>query len=175
MSQRSALTAHEMGHNWSAQHCDGDGDCHIMCSTLGGCNGLGSPAKVGGAAVSSITSYKSSRPCLDTGCGTPLDIIEPDPGEVGVVNVISVRGATPGEVVDFYFGLASGSTEAIGCPGVFLGLANARRFAQVTADTDGIATYTMTVPGGASGRTIRLQAVDSSTCELSDIEVYDFP
>jgi hypothetical protein len=175
MSQRLSLTAHELGHNWSAEHCDGDGDCHIMCSAIGGCDGLGSPPIFGSAAISSITSYKSSRPCLDSGCGTTLDIIEPDPGEAGVMNVISVRGATPGEVVDFYYSIASGSTEAIGCPGVFLGLANARRYAQVTADSDGIATYTMTVPAGASGRTIYLQAVDTYNCELSDIEVYAFP
>jgi len=33
------VAAHEIGHNWGLGHCDGNGDCHIMCSGYGGCNG----------------------------------------------------------------------------------------------------------------------------------------
>jgi hypothetical protein len=173
-NRRTSLSAHELGHNWSAGHCDGDGDCHIMCSIITGCNGLGLP-NFGTAAVNSITNYKSSRPCLDAGCGEVLDIIEPDPGEVGMVNVISARGADPGESVNFYFGLAAGSTEVEGCSGVYVGIANARRFRQVTADSEGIATVTMFVPERADGWTVYLQAAGLSSCEISDLEVYTFP
>ena len=30
------LVAHELGHNWSSNHCSGS-DCRIMCASLGGC------------------------------------------------------------------------------------------------------------------------------------------
>ncbi|MGB0716525.1 MAG: M12 family metallo-peptidase [Phycisphaerae bacterium] len=39
MSRRACLTAHELGHNWGASHCDGSSDCGIMCSVIGGCSG----------------------------------------------------------------------------------------------------------------------------------------
>ncbi|VAX39571.1 hypothetical protein MNBD_PLANCTO03-1672 [hydrothermal vent metagenome] len=67
MNSRSALTSHEIGHNFSAGHCDGSGDCHIMCSGLGGCNGLGNPAYFGVASANKITNYAANRPCLDEG------------------------------------------------------------------------------------------------------------
>jgi len=58
---RQSLSAHELGHTLSAGHCDGNGDCHIMCSGNGGCNGLaGSNLKFGFAAVSQITNYANS-------------------------------------------------------------------------------------------------------------------
>jgi len=39
MTARVALTAHELGHNWGANHCNGTSQCKIMCSGLGGCSG----------------------------------------------------------------------------------------------------------------------------------------
>ena len=33
------VIAHELGHNWGLGHCNGNGDCHIMCSGFGGCDG----------------------------------------------------------------------------------------------------------------------------------------
>lgn len=39
LSRRACLTAHELGHNWGASHCDGSQDCGIMCSIIGGCSG----------------------------------------------------------------------------------------------------------------------------------------
>lgn len=61
MSQRAALTAHELGHNWSAQHCSGS-DCRIMCPTLGSCSG--DITKFGNQAKSQISSYRNSAACL---------------------------------------------------------------------------------------------------------------
>lgn len=65
-NSRVALTAHEVGHNFSAEHCDGISNCRIMCSGLGGCNGIGLP-NFGPTSISSITGYAANRPCLDSG------------------------------------------------------------------------------------------------------------
>lgn len=75
INARTALSAHEMGHNFSAGHCDGNGDCHIMCSGLGGCNGLGNPAFFGAASATRITNYAANRPCLDE-AGLPYPFFE---------------------------------------------------------------------------------------------------
>jgi len=69
------LTAHEMGHNFSAGHCDGNGDCHIMCSGINGCNGLGNPAFFGAPSANKIANYAAGRPCLTTQ-GNPYPFLE---------------------------------------------------------------------------------------------------
>ncbi len=61
---RMSLTAHELGHNWSSDHCDGDNDCHIMCSGINGCMGLGQP-NFGSRAINSITNFANGLNCLD--------------------------------------------------------------------------------------------------------------
>lgn len=63
-NERVALSCHELGHNWGAPHCDGDGDCHIMCSGLGGCNGIaGANLKFGVNEVADIVSFRNSVSC----------------------------------------------------------------------------------------------------------------
>lgn len=56
------LGAHELGHNWGAQHCNGEGDCYIMCTNLNSC--MGSQSIFGVSAVNAIVSHRNSRPCL---------------------------------------------------------------------------------------------------------------
>ena len=63
-TSRTALTAHELGHNWGAGHCSGS-DCHIMCATIGACAGIaGSNLKFGATESAQILSHKSTRGCL---------------------------------------------------------------------------------------------------------------
>ncbi len=77
LSSRTALTAHEMGHNWSANHCDGVSPCRIMCSGLGGCNGI-SPLVMEAVSVASILNHKATRVCLSNPTPSiPLPIVEP--------------------------------------------------------------------------------------------------
>lgn len=63
---RLALTAHELGHNWSAPHCDGCNSCsqccRIMCSGLGGCTGV--LTSFGCEEVAVIAAFKNTRGCL---------------------------------------------------------------------------------------------------------------
>jgi hypothetical protein len=89
-NQRVALSAHELGHNWSAQHCDSDGSrCHIMCSGLGGCGGIGNPPFFGTRSQNAISSYASTRPCLDSGNTNTVDLTW----------IASTAEASPGETV----------------------------------------------------------------------------
>lgn len=64
-TSRVALTAHELGHNWSAFHCDGASDCQIMCSGLGGCTGI--ITSFGSNSKASIANEKNSSGCLGPG------------------------------------------------------------------------------------------------------------
>ncbi len=62
LNLRAGLTAHEIGHNFSAQHCDGHGaQCFIMCSGLGGCGG--DVTKFGTFEIAQIRPYAAARPC----------------------------------------------------------------------------------------------------------------
>ena len=65
-NSRVALTAHELGHNWSADHCDSSNPCYIMCSGLGGCGAITLFAPV---SINQIVSFRNSRGCLDQGSG----------------------------------------------------------------------------------------------------------
>lgn len=69
-SNRVGLSSHEVGHNWSAQHCDGSGDCRIMCSGLGGCNHSVTSFSPGEA--SQISSFRTGASCLQTQYVPPL-------------------------------------------------------------------------------------------------------
>ncbi len=62
------LVAHELGHNWASNHCDGTPDCGVMCSALGGCTG--NLSAFGNFAQTAIAGTKSSASCL-TDLGPP--------------------------------------------------------------------------------------------------------
>lgn len=62
---RVALTAHELGHNWGANHCDGVSPCRIMCSTIGGCSGT--TTNFAPVSIASIENYRNSVGCLGSG------------------------------------------------------------------------------------------------------------
>ena len=64
MPLRTALTAHELGHNWGAEHCDGDPDCYLMCSQLNGC--AHDYTRFGSRSISDISAKAASVTCLST-------------------------------------------------------------------------------------------------------------
>lgn len=73
LSSRIALSAHELGHNWDATHCDAQGAsaCHIMCASLGGCGGIsGTNLKFDPQTISEVTTYLGQVSC---------DVVRPVP------------------------------------------------------------------------------------------------
>ncbi len=71
LAKRIALSAHEIGHNFDASHCDYDSDprCRIMCPGLGGCsNGYNSFED---SNVYWIRACVARSSCLAAGTVTP--------------------------------------------------------------------------------------------------------
>ena len=97
---RAALTAHELGHNWAANHCGATGlacggpwddDCSIMCACIGLCTGK--IDSFGVPATNMIFSQIGQADCLEPPC---IDL-----NGDGVVNsidltlLLSCLGETP--------------------------------------------------------------------------------
>lgn len=61
-NSRVGLTCHELGHNFSAPHCNGNNPCYIMCSGLGGCSN--NVTLFGPTAAAQIDGYAHSSPCM---------------------------------------------------------------------------------------------------------------
>ena len=62
---RAGLSAHEMGHNWGAGHCNGDSDCYIMCSGIGGCSN--NVTRFGTREMQDIMAFRDTRTCTASG------------------------------------------------------------------------------------------------------------
>ncbi|HTE05626.1 MAG TPA: M12 family metallo-peptidase, partial [Planctomycetota bacterium] len=69
LALRAALSAHELGHNWNANHCDGESSCSIMCSGLGGCSGNVTSFNTSSKTV--ILAKKAASGCLDDAIPPP--------------------------------------------------------------------------------------------------------
>lgn len=59
---RVAVTAHELGHNFNAAHCDGQTGCAIMCSGAGGCTGV--VTTFSAYERNQITAFRNAATCL---------------------------------------------------------------------------------------------------------------
>lgn len=101
---------------------------------------------------------------------TPLS-----PGITGTVNDALVLNGTPGETVFVGFGFAPGNTAVPGCPGLSVPIFAPTIVSTPTAGPDGVALAAGFVPQTASGATVRVAAVDLSTCRASNVVVHNFP
>ena len=63
LTSRTAVTAHELGHSFSALHCDNSGQCFIMCSFIGGCSG--NITQFAPVSINAISNFAASRVCLN--------------------------------------------------------------------------------------------------------------
>lgn len=66
---RIGVTAHELGHNFNAAHCDSAPPCHIMCSGVGGCANV--QTSFSSNEQAQIIGYRQSVGCLPAQATTP--------------------------------------------------------------------------------------------------------
>ena len=65
------VSAHEIGHNFAANHCDVISPCNIMCSGLGGCSM--NISKFAPISANIIHAFANTRPCLEPYVECPAD------------------------------------------------------------------------------------------------------
>lgn len=104
-----------------------------------------------------------------------LATTDPVPGVAGEVNTVTVSGATPGKRVILAYGRHAGSTPVPGCEGLSVGIDSPRVAPPRIADSSGQVEFRHMVPSGATGQTFFIQAVEPSSCYLSNLVVYTFP
>ncbi len=104
-----------------------------------------------------------------------LRLAPPDPGTAGVSNTLTATEAEPGSRVYFIYSMSEGSTAVPNCPGVEVELRRPVTAGSAVADGNGAAQLVRFVPGGASGRTVHIQAVDAAACRTSNHVVHQFP
>ncbi len=80
---RVGLTAHELGHNFNASHCDGQPTCSIMCSVVGGCTN--NPGAFSVNEQAQIIAYRQNANCLVLQATMP-QITSATPSQMATVN-----------------------------------------------------------------------------------------
>lgn len=171
--RNTGLVAHELGHNWSAGHCNSSTPCYIMCSSLSGCNM--DLTRFAPVSITAITNHRNSRTCLGnpgtqpgsytsfgTGC-QGSNAQTPAIGSTLVPNVgrtcyINVTGAVANAPVILTFGV-SNTTWVGGALPYHLGpigalncyvLCSVEGFLTGTTDANGHASIEYTVPANGS-------------------------
>jgi probable HAF family extracellular repeat protein len=102
---------------------------------------------------------------------TPVDLELSDlvPGVAGQVNTLEVTGLTPGRRAHLVFGATAGMTRIPGCPGATVLVSTPRLGGTFTADAEGTVHVERAVPSRFSGRSFVLQAVERSSCKVSNL------
>ncbi len=108
------VMAHEIGHGWNALHCDGNGDCHIMCAVLNSCNGVGLP-NFGVPSINQIVAFKNTRTCLFPGGAATLE----DPIPIPFVDDFTSSSASNERWIYVDGGLISSNASNEVAPGTF--------------------------------------------------------
>lgn len=126
-------------------------------------NDLGMPARgVGGANVADLGCYEFQ------GRTTGFVLVQPTPGWANASNTWRAGGVQPGRRVYFVYGFESGSASVPHCPGLTVAIRQPVIVGSAPANGQGEASITRNVPEAAAGRYIYFQAVDPSTCRVSN-------
>jgi hypothetical protein len=76
---RIGLTAHELGHNFGANHCDAAADCGIMCSAIASC---AAPVdEFGATSLAEISAFLAFADCFDPSCAVELTLTADPPAD----------------------------------------------------------------------------------------------
>lgn len=86
-TRRVAVTAHEVGHNFNAQHCDAVAPCYIMCAAVGGCQNVQTTFSQN--ERNQIGGFAASLGCLAIVTSAP---------QIASLSPASVKSFTPGVV-----------------------------------------------------------------------------
>lgn len=162
MTSRAALTAHEIGHNWSANHCDGQPNCRIMCSGLGGCTGV--ITSFGPDSIASITNKKNAVGCLDVAAPPPAPTLASiSPATVAALGgtVVTLTGDDFFEATELHVG------SQVLLPGSGFNLTNDISLTFVAPLADGLGDLPVTLVGpGGSSATLPLTVVVTDPVQL---------
>lgn len=101
----------------------------------------------------------------------PTVTLQPlDPGQTGVPNTFTITGATPNGSVRILWSFNEGNTNADNiCEGFVAGLTNPRNLTTISANETGTATFVQNLPNSIAGLTFKVQAVDLTSCEGSNV------
>lgn len=139
---RVSLTAHEIGHNFGAGHCDNSPPCHIMCSGNGGCS---IPTLFGTTAKNQINSYRQSfGGCLSVVQTAPL---------IQSVNPVTIKTANPPQVTltgSGFFGTQYATVGGVTVPSVQVVSDSQLKFYPPTGLSLGVHSFTVTNNVGTS-------------------------
>ncbi len=124
------------------------------------------------AAYNGINGFHAGKCYLISG---GLTLQPPDPGLVGQPNALVANGAAPGNRVYFGYGFSRGTIPVPGCPGAVISIRNVQVAGSAPVNALGNARFAATVPGGISGRTVLLQALERSDCAVSNVVEHLFP
>jgi len=132
--------------------------------------------------VSDVTDIASGTSDDTDGNGVPdeceagnaLVLIGPEPGDTGQANTFTVTQAADGGAVFFLRSFTAGQTTIPACS-ADLDLGNPRLLGSDVADATGEASIQPFIPAGVSGRTVFFQAVQISSCLLSNTVEFTFP
>jgi hypothetical protein len=100
---------------------------------------------------------------------------DPDPGQAGETNTLTITGATPGSQVFFIGGLGCGPVVLPACDDAVVDIGNPRILGTATVDGTGTASLDVAIPPQAGGRTVIFQAVERQTCKATNSVSFEFP
>lgn len=160
---RTALSAHELGHNWNAGHCDGQSDCRIMCSGLGGCTGT--VTSFGSSSTTKITNKKNSSGCLHGVVPPAAPVIAsmtPGTAQAFLPGPVTVLGTGLGEVTK----VTVGGVDVVSGTGLGTVTSTSVTFTPPAPTGLGNQPVTLTNPGGTSNA-LMLSYVETDPPKLS--------
>ena len=108
---RVGITAHELGHNCNATHCDGQPSCSIMCSLIGGCSGT--VGAFGATEQAQILAFQQVAACLD---------LQPSPPQITGVTPVQIATVNPPVVTITGSGLLGTTTVTVASTAVTSGI-----------------------------------------------------
>jgi len=107
----------------------------------------------------------------------PPTITGADPGVAGQNNTWDLTGGPALADVIWIWGSAVGATSFPNglCPGVDMGVTNPKKLANTVTNAAGHDQLVAMIPGGASTKTMHVQAVLPATCEVTNVVSTTFP